>query len=314
MIRVLDGRRLRAAGCALLLLCATGAAGGRPAFAEDPASGEAGAQEATRLAWGSAYFNQAVAYVWMGTRGQPIDRFHIALDAHLDMDTAHHEGPMRLWYRAPDAFRQELELNRAVTTKILRDGRGWTVTSSGGVQELGMSAETLKSLAQLTKDRDRLVDITRFFGLESLRGGGATFRYEGVVETPPFARAEGRWPPGTLWVQVVRQAPGAADMTFWLRKPGPKPQVESPEIIKVEAPELVRVEGEGTGETAVPAEVFLLRDWQTPRAGERAFRYPRRVGAYTLEPGGTLAPFLTGVVDLLEMNQEIPDRIFQPRR
>ncbi len=89
--------------------------------------------------WGEHFFNQAVSWINDGKPGiNDITSFFAHLhDVQLDLDDTHQEGYLRLWFKAPDKFRQEWRQERvlsrqtAITTKILSGGRLWIVPSAG---------------------------------------------------------------------------------------------------------------------------------------------------------------------------------------
>ena len=271
-----------------------------PVFAQ----GGAGTQpRVDPLAQGAKYFDDAIRYVAQGRQGIPQVRdFYAKLDADLKLDNAQHQGQMRVWFQQPNNYRQELTTNNATTTKILNGGAGWIRTPNGVVRNLMKSAEGRRTMTQLKDDRQRLKDLTQFLTLQTLKGPGVKFRFDGVREgTGTYAGQ---------WLKVVRLAPGKTNITFWLAYAG------DPRTGQATAtyPGIVRVDGDAAGR--FPTEDYILKNWSGTDAN-RAFRYPRQIEAYSLlknRQGQTVpARFLWAKVAVFKMNAGIdPSRFQQP--
>jgi hypothetical protein len=300
---------LRAAAI-LLLAAAPCVLGVRAASAEGGPMAQPPAPSPAE-ALGLKYFDDAIRYVARGQAGIPeVHDFFVNLDAKLELDEVRHEGPMRLWFQAPNNYRQELSFNNATSTKILSNDprmpsadRGWIITPSGRVQDLMLSAEGRSSITQLKNDRDRLADLTKFLTLQALKGGGARFVFEG------FKKGSGTY--AGDWVKVTRQAPGRSNIMFWLA------YVRDPQTGAVVAtwPGIVRVEGDVS--KGYPTEDYILREWDFPGTEARTFRYPHRIEAYSIltDPQGRTVPtrFLYAIVQDIKINAGIDPARFQPR-
>ena len=270
-------------------------------FAEGGPAGQPGAQQSYAL--GAKYFDDAIRYVAQGRAGIPEVRdFYAKLDAKLDLDNAKHEGQMRVWFQQPELYRQELTTNNATTTKILNGGMGWIRTPNGVVQDLFKSAEGRRTMTQLKDDRQRLKDLTQFLTLQTLKGPGVQFRYEGPRQ------GDGTY--AGNWLKIVRIAPGKTNITFWLAYQ----RDEATNETVATYPGIVRVDGDAAGQ--FPTEDYILKDWSGTDAN-RAFRYPRRIEAYSLlrNSAGQTVPtrFLWAMVEDIKINSGIdPTRFARP--
>ena len=270
-----------------------------------PAPGGQPANQAAQL--GAMYFDQAIRYVARGRQGIPSIRdFYVKLDAKLELDHVQHEGQMRVWWQTPGLYRQELTTNNATTTKILNGNLAWIRTPDGRVQNLALSSEGQRSIGQLREDSTRLSDLTRFLTLNTLKGPGITFLFDGLKRGSKTYAGD--------WIKITRKAPGKADITFWLA------YVQNPQTKQISAtyPGIVRVQGDPTRK--IPTEDFILKQWDSRQAQQnRTFRYPRQIEAYSLlvGPDGRTRPtrFLWALVDDIKINSAIdPSRFAQPGR
>jgi hypothetical protein len=275
----------------------------RTAFAQGGQAppGQPPAQEPAH-AMGEKFFDDAIQYVARGRGGIPqVNDFFVNLDAKLDLDEVRHEGPMRLWFQAPGLYRQELTLNQATTTKILNEDKGWIVTNQGRVQNLALSAEGRRNIEQLKEDRARLFDLTRFLTLQALKGPGVSFVFEG------YKRGSGTY--AGDWIKITRTVPGRSNITFWLAYA--RDQAGN---VTATYPGIVRVEGDPAN--SYPTEDYILKDWESPQAQARTFRYPRVIEAYSLlqNPQGQTQParFLYAIVDDIKINAGVDVSRFLP--
>ncbi|MDA1194280.1 MAG: hypothetical protein O2894_03780 [Planctomycetota bacterium] len=260
--------------------------------------GEAGPAQAN-LVLGEQLFDQCVRWVARGGRGVTrTTDFHIAVTAELDLDAARHRGPMRLWWQAPDKYRQELTTNERATTKILNGDFMWIVHPEGRVQRMHGTSEGAGAIRQVKEDRERMADLAQFITLQSLKGPGVTFEFVGEkTGTGSYAGN---------WVKITRRAPGAAVMHFWLAY-----DRDAQGAYLAKWPGIVRVDGDARQK--VPAEDFILGSWADSPAGQpHSFRYPRTIEAYSRL--GTEAPvrFLKATVDGIQLNTGIEAALFRP--
>ncbi len=267
------------------------------------AEGGAGVQPGSDQSFtlGAKYFDDAIRYVAQGREGIPQVRdFYAKLDAKLDLDNVQHEGQMRVWFQQPGLYRQELTTNQATTTKILSGNTGWIRTPNGVVQDLIKSAEGRRTMTQLKDDRQRLGDLTQFLTLQTLKGPGVRFRYEGP--------RQGSGTYAGNWLKVTRLAPGKTNITFWLAY---ERNAQTGQTVAT-FPGIVRVDGDRGGQ--FPTEDYILRDWSGTDAN-RAFRYPRRIEAYSLlrnAQGQTIPTrFLWAMVEDIKINSGIDPTRFQ---
>jgi hypothetical protein len=267
---------------------------GTPAHAQGGAGAPPAAPPQDAAALGAKYFDDAIRYVARGRQGiSTVQDFYVKLDARLMLDDVQQEGQMRVWWQAPDRYRQELTTNNATTTKVLAANGGWMQTPDGRVQTLGRSSEGIRAMNQLKEDRERLADVATFLAPQTLKGPGVTFLFEG------FKEGSGTY--AGKWIKVVRKAPGKADITFWIawsRDP------QTGEVVGT-WPGIIRVQGD-PGQN-IPTEDFILREWDSAQSQQRAFRYPRRIQAFALlvdpQTGRTVPePFLTAIVDDIKIN------------
>ncbi|MCA9317061.1 MAG: hypothetical protein H6806_12145 [Planctomycetes bacterium] len=248
---------------------------------------------------GLTLFDQCVRWVSMGGQGiQQTTDFYINIIAELDLDTMTHRGPMRLWWQAPDRFRQELTVSRNVTTKILNGDRLWIVDPRGRAQRMHGTAGGVSAIRQLKEDRDRLGDLAQFLTLRSLMGDGAQFFFEG--------EKEGNGSYAGRWLKLRRVAPGAAEMHFWLAF-----QRGADGGYQATWPGIVRILGDPSRN--LPTEDYILRSWKDPQRGAgQSFRYPEQIDAYSLLPGRAPLRFLRATVRDIKINVGIDPARFLP--
>ncbi len=248
---------------------------------------------------GAQLFDQCIRWV---ARNSPVSRtqdFYIHVTAELDLDTTRHRGPMRIWWKAPDKYRQELTSASRMTTKILNGNQAWIVHPNGRVDRMHTRPDAAAQLAQLKDDRARMGDLAQFITLSSLKGRGVVFTFGGEKEgSGAFAGK---------WLKITRTAPGVNRMHFWLaytRDPQGRYVATYPGIIRVD----------GDPRQRLPTEDFVLRGWvDSPASQPRAFRYPRTIEAYSREPGRPAVRFLRATVNDIKINVQIPDARFRPR-
>jgi hypothetical protein len=248
---------------------------------------------------GLQLFDQCVRWVSMGGPGiEQTTDFFINIIAELDLDTMTHRGPMRLWWQAPDKFRQELTVSRNITTKILNGDRLWIVDPSGQAQRMHGTAGGVGAIRQLKEDRDRLGDLAQFLTLRSLMGDGAQFIFEG--------EKEGNGSYAGRWLKLRRVAPGAAEMHFWIAFQRGADGATLPTW-----PGIVRILGDPSRN--IPTEDYIMRNWREPqRGGGQSFRYPEQVDAYSLVPGRAPLRFLRATLRDIKINVGIDERRFLP--
>jgi hypothetical protein len=262
------------------------------------------ASEAERLALGTRYFDQAIQYVARGGGlGQATD-LYVHLDARWDLEDNHHEGEQTLWYLAPDKMRNELKAVGTVTTKILDGAQAWVVRpgSPPRVYRIHGTPGAEKDLAQMKEDLVRVQDLTDFVTLQGLKGEGVTFEYLGSTVGHGSYRG--------CWLKIARRSPDGRKITFWLAYEADASGV------RATWPGVVRVDGDP--ERGLWTEDWILRDWDSPSAKRRAFRYPFRVEAWRSNPSPEAArsdpprKFLTAVVDDILVNSSLDPALFQP--
>lgn len=249
---------------------------------------------------GAQLFDQCIQWVSMNGRGitQTSD-FYIDLIAELDLDTSSHKGPMRIWWQAPDKYRQELTDSRRTTTKILNGDRMWIVQPNGRAHRMHGTANGAGAIRQLKDDRERLGDLAQFMTLQSLKGPGVRFTFVG--QTVGNGTYKGNW------LKVTRTATGGATIHFWLAY-----TKDQRGQYRATWPGVVRIDGDPARK--LPTEDYILRNWVAPRAGApRPFRYPTRIEAYSIERGRSLR-FLLATVRDIKMNSGIDASRFMPPR
>ncbi len=280
---------------AALALCP--AAGARGTDAPPPPGGPAPAPADP----GEALFDQCIRFVAGGTQGIEQTRdFFVSLTAELDDGTTRHRGPMRLWWAAPDRFRQELTTGGQATTKILNGDFMWVVQPTGAVQRMHGTSEGARAIAQLKEDRERLGDLAQFITLRSLKGQGVRFVFERYTKGDRAYEGE--------WAKVVRHAPGSARMTFWLAYTR-----DAQGQVTATWPGIVRVDGDPA--QGLPTEDYILRDWADGTApGGARFRYPRSISAWQLplRDGEQPMNFLRAAVHEVRINQGLAAELFAP--
>lgn len=254
---------------------------------------------AANLRLGAQIFDQCVRWVANRTAGiaQTTD-FHIAVTAELDLDNARHRGPMRLWWKAPDKYRQEMTTGGRTTTKILNGDFMWIVHPSARVQRMHGTSEGAGAIRQLKEDRARMADLAQFITLRSLKGPGVTFEFAG--ERSGTGSYAGRW------LKLTRRAPGAAVMHFWIA------YTKDPEgRYLAQWPGIVRIDGDAR--RRIPTEDFILRDWTAAPPGQpHTYMHPRSIEAYSRLAGEAPVRFLKATVNDIRINTRIPDENFKP--
>jgi hypothetical protein len=268
-----------------------------------PATGEAhgGAavpQDPNRVL-GSALFEQCIRWVARGHEGMTATRdFHIRVLAELELEGARHQGPMSLWWKAPDKYRVELTTGGRTTTKILNGPFLWIVHPDGHVQRMHGTSEGAAAIKQLGEDRDRMSDLARFITLRSLKGPGVAFTFEGEKHGNGLYAGN--------WLKVTRSAPGLGTMHFWLAY-----TKDAAGRYLASWPGIVRIDGDPR--QRIPTEDYILRDWaQSPAGQPESYRYPRSIQALSLEPGQAPVRFLKARVQDIRINGGISDLKFRP--
>ena len=250
-------------------------------------------------ALGNQLFDQCVR--WVARGGQGVTRttdFFIGLTAELDLDTTRHRGPMRLWWKAPDKFRQALTTNNQTTTKILNSDFMWIIHPNNRVQRMHGTPEGAGAVRQLKEDRERMSDLAQFITLRSLKGPGVTFDFNGEKTGSGSYRGQ--------WVKITRRAPGATLMHFWLGY-----TKDARGGYQATYPGIIRVEGDAR--RGIPTEDFILKSWvDSPAGAGPQFRYPRELEAFSISPGKPSLRFLKATVNSIRINSGIPDAQFKP--
>ncbi|MFM8980299.1 MAG: hypothetical protein ACKOSS_07550 [Planctomycetia bacterium] len=262
----------------------------------DAAAGQAYAQ---RL------FDEAVRWV---AKGQPglakVTDFTVSLDARYVVEATRHEGPMRLWLQLPDLYRQEMTMSNVTTTKIMNRGMLYVREGNDAFRNMNRTADGAGALKQAQEDMIRLEDLTKFLTLEGLKGPGVTFEFDGQRKpSGSYARKDG----DQTWLKIVRKAPGKPNISFWLAH-----EADAQGVAHATYPGVVRVDGDPA--QGVPTEDFILQDWaDSPPNQPRAYRYPRKIVAFQIQPGKEPLNFLTAVVEDLKINTGIDATRFEPR-
>ena len=242
---------------------------------------------------GAQLFDQCVHWVARGGPGLAATTdFHVAVIAGFERDAAR---PMRLWWKSPDKYREELVTEGRTTTKLLDGASLWILHPEGRVQRMHGTSEGAAAIAQLREDRQRMADLARFITLGSLRGPGVTFTFAG--------EKEGSGAYAGTWLEVTRAAPGVGAMHFWLAY-----SRSATGSYLATWPGIVRIDGDER--TRLPTEDYVLRGWVDGRPG--AYRYPREIEAFARYPGAPPARFLKATVQDLRINAGIPDASFRP--
>lgn len=257
-------------------------------------------------AWGALFFDQAAR--WVEGDGPSVDRletFRCSLAAKIELDTSRREGRIRCWYRAPDAFRQEVETHGGTTTHILRGRRGWSVDPEGRVEDLTRMPDGVQRLGQLHQGRSRVVDWFEFLTLRPLQGPEARFRFDG------YKRGSGTY--AGKWIKITRVHPGQRKIVFWLAYE----RVSGGDDVRATWPGIVRIEGAGEGEHGTYTEDWILEEWDAPSSETwMGRRFPRRIEAYAIEKDAAdrTVPrrFLFALVEDLQVNEPVEDRLFEP--
>jgi hypothetical protein len=265
------------------------------------------ADEGERLALGARYFDHAIQYVARGgSLGKATD-LYAHLDAQWDLPENHHEGEQSFWYLAPDKMRTELKAMGSVTVKILDGSKAWTVRPQAPegrrLYRMHGTPGAENELAQLKEDLVRVQDLTDFVTLEGLKGPGVSFEYQGsTVGTNVY---EG------CWLKVARRSPDGRKITFWLAY-----ETDPAGGVRATWPGVVRVEGDSS--KSLWTEDWVLRDWDSPSAKKRSFRYPFKIEAWRQNPDPEVAKtdpprkFLTAFVDDILVNAGADPSRFDP--
>jgi hypothetical protein len=287
--------RLAALGAALALSAAAAAAD--PPSPPAPPTPAAGIEDSLQL--GARYFDQAVSWVARGGALGKTRDFYAVLEVVWDLPDNHHEGRQEVWFAAPDKMRTVLSAAARSTTKILNGDQAWEVLTTGAVRRVHGTPDAEATLRQLKEDLTRLQDLTGFLTLEGLKGPGVVFEFERRTTGTPGGIYEGRW------LKINRRSPDGRKMTFWLAYD----ENERGEVLRATWPGVVRVDGDVAQK--LHTEDWILKDWESPSAKPRAFRYPRRIQGWRLNPDKEAAKndppkrFVSAILEDVQMNQGI---------
>ena len=263
------------AGFALGLVLLQGSvenAFGRGGSVPAPPAG-AGPASSPSVVRGNRFFDQAVGWINAGRPGiHRINSFYASLESvKLDISDNHQEGYLRLWFGAPDKFRQEWRQTKALargtptTTKLLNGKRMWILQPDNSVRRMHGTPDGQRAIPQLESDLNRLRDLAKFLTLQGLKGRGTTFEDMGPVKpTGPFAGN---------WTRVKRTLRGGAEMMFYFAYSADAQG--RPEAVTY--PGVVVVMGDARRQE--PTEAYVLKNWKN---GPQ-FRYPGQIEAYMLE-------------------------------
>jgi len=253
---------------------------------------------ATRMRRGAVLV--ANAGRWLQRGGEPArevkDVFLDLEEVRVNDGPSHHEGFLRIWYRAPDAFRLAQRPERAAgqeVVKILSGYRLWFQTPDGAVREAGRDADGARARAQLIADRERFAELARYLTLAGLDGEGVQFEDLGLVAT----REEGL--PSSLRL-VRRHAPGAPvlDLAF---EPAPAPRTVG---------DLRRVREAADPAAKTPERHWRLDGWRD--APEDGRRIPGRVEGGFVNEQGQSERTLLAFPARVRVNGGLPDAAFAP--
>jgi len=300
-------RALRAA-LPLVLCVSAEAGGGPPAPPPAPAplpsplpSPGAGVDDA--LTRGARFFDQAIAWVARGgTLGRARD-LYAHLDAKWDLEDNHHEGDQVVWYAAPDKMRSELTALQRTTTKILNGDRAWVIAANGSSHRIHGTPGAENDLKQMKEDLVRVADLTQFLTLEGLKGPGIVFEHQGNFEGSGVYAGS--------WIKIARRSPDGRKITFWLAYD------KNPATGALSAtwPGIVRVDGDI--QAKLWNEDWILKDWDSPNAKPRPFRYPYKIQGWRTNPDPAQAKtdpprrFLTALLDDIQINVGVPPAKFE---
>ena len=283
--------------------------GGSPALAGDPvpAAPPAAPTPASGvediMQKGARYFDEAITWVARGgTLGKAVD-LNVHLDAQWDLEENHSEGEQSVWYLAPDKSRTETMTPTGPITKILDGDQAWVVTQKGMVNRIHGTPGAEPTLKQMKEDLLRIQDLTQFVTLEGLKGPGVMFEFLGSFD--------GSGAYAGNWLKVARRSPDGRKITFWLAR-----EKGADGIDHASWPGIVRVEGDPA--QRLWTEDWILKEWDSPRAKPRAFRYPTKIQAWRSNPDPAQAKadpprrFLGAIVDDIQINAGIPVTRYAP--
>ncbi|MGE0192323.1 MAG: hypothetical protein AB7T63_09815 [Planctomycetota bacterium] len=237
---------------------------------------------------------------WLQRGGEPardVDDVYLDLEeVRVDDGPSHHEGFLRIWYRAPDAFRLAQRPERSAgqeVVKILNGDHLWFQTPDGAVREAGRDADGARARAQLVADRDRFAELARYLTLAGLDGEGVAFEDLGLVP----AREEGL--PEALRL-VRRHAPGVPllELAF---EPAPAPRTVG---------DLRRVREAADPGARTPERRWRLDGWRDAPADGR--RIPGRVEGGIVDDQGRWQRTLLAFPARVRVNGGLPDAAFAP--
>jgi hypothetical protein len=283
--------------CALALPLALVVAEPPPPAPPTPA---AGIEDSLQL--GAKYFDQAISWVARGgTLGKPRD-FYAKLEVSWDLPDMKHDGQQEVWFAAPEKMRTILTAAEHSTTKVLNGEQAWQVLSTGAVKRIHGSPDGAATMKQMKEDLVRLQDLTAFLTLEGLKGPGVVFEFE--------KKTEGKHVYEGKWLKINRRSPDGRKMTFWLAYDAN----EKGDVLRATWPGVVRVDGDVAQN--LHTEDWILKDWDSPTAKARSFRYPRRIQGWRLNPDKKAAEtdppkrFVAAVLEDVQMNQGIEAKMF----
>ena len=307
VLRLLPIRRLPCRALGALLLAALLLSPAAPLEARGASAQPARPKRISDPVLGQKLFDDCIRWVSANSQSgiQTVQDFYVKLDAELDLDTARHKGPMRVWWKTNDNFRWELT---GISTKILQVNRQsnpprprmWII-QRGQVKRMHGTPDGAKAIPQLQEDASRLGDLAQFITLRELKGQGVTFTYEGPTDGTPNTIYAGKW------LKVVRRIAGAGNIVFYLAY-----SRDAAGNLTASWPGIIRVDGVAG---RYPTEDYILRNWANSPAGQpRSFRFPKQIAAYSFMPGSGKAPvrFLRATVQDIKINAGIDATRFQP--
>ena len=253
---------------------------------------------------GARIFKEAVAYLRGSTQTiHQIKNFYAELDrVKLDWEGGKHAGFMRVWFAMPDKYRFEIRpgpspANR--TTKILNGERGWIMDPNGRISQLQGTADGVRAIAQLRRDRDRMKELSQFLTLETLSGPGVKFDYEG--KTVGGGHFAGKW------LKVNRIVGNVARLVFWFAYE----EMPNGSVKRATYPGVVTIVGDPTKRE--PTEWYVLQNWKAKPGGR--FRYPTKIQAFTVATQGAQPErFLLAFPRDIRINAAMTEREFTPPR
>ena len=225
---------------------------------------------------GRRLFEQAAAWVAAGRTAQSElrDVYADLQDVKVMDGGTRHEGHMRIWLQQPGRLRWELrpKKHEPPLVKLLDGDRMWLREADSekpGYRRIHGSPAGAAAVAQLKKDRERFLHLTRFLTLGGLGGADVRFVDQGLFVRPPGHHLAGRW----LKVRRIPRKGGSMAFLFAF-------QTDARGRRRATWPAGALLPADA--KVGLPTEHYVLQGWRLVRGRP----LPARIERWTARPSG----------------------------